>query len=591
MKAAGINTVRREIPIIFLLYSLANFLFLIHNGIVVDDWYNNLIGDDAIIYHNLAGGRPWFGYAALPIFPLDDIFSGTAVYLHRIFVFTFFFISAVLFNRILARIEEITPHARFVMTLFFATLPYFNAKIFVSMWLYPFCYMIFFLAFYLLPYRQNAAVRLLSLLLFSLSFLVQSFLAFFGLVFIYFLYEKKEEAFEIYKNRKFRPGFVEIGWKIIRRQPDYFFLPFIIWFLQRTFYPPFGEYSSYNAITAHTLLKAPLVMLVTFFNTPFETVVVPLKYLINGSGLTVLAAALLSGLIYFAVHKLGGNKWKEGKGSTDSVFILFGLFAFFLAIFPYAVAGKAVPSLLSWANKNYLLMPAGMSFLLYYGLSRFTALLKPSARRIVMATACSILPALFIVYSATYWIEYNIAWFKQLALVENYRQSQTVRENDIFLMVDTTTDLNAMDRANFLFYEYMGPLNIAYPGMVKFAAHADTYKRLQAGKTRLHERFTAGGFGYEGSNYYLKDFSLNKPVYYLVIKKGSLKVAGLRDVIDLKLLQFSDEKSFKAKILKFISIETIKLEEWKNSKWKDFNIPQPELSILEKLKRKVTSSS
>jgi len=586
----GIITAKREIWAVFVLYSLANFLFLFHNGIVVDDWYNNLIGADAIIYHNLVGGRPWFGYAALLIFPLDDIFSGSTVYLHRIIIFTFYLLSAVLFNRILARIEEITPSARFVMTLFFATLPYFHARIFVSMWLYPFCYMIFFLAFYLLPYRRNAAVRLLSLLLFSLSFLVQSFLAFFSLVFVYFLYEKKKEATEAYKDIRFGRKLIEIAWKIINKQPDYFFLPLLIWFLQRTLYPPLGEYSGYNAITPSTLLKAPLVMLITFINTPFETLAIPLKYLLNGSGLTVLAVAVPSLLIYFAIHKRGGDIREEGKNNTDSVFILFGLFAFFLAIFPYAAAGKAVPSLLNWANKNYLLMPVGMSFLLYYGLSKFTALLKPGTGRILMAASCSILPALFISYSATYWIEYHIAWFKQLSLVENYRQSKTVKENDIFLMVDTTTDLNAMDRANFLYYEYIGPLAAAYPGTVKFAAHADTYKRLQAGRTRLHDRFTTGGFGYEGSNYYLKDFSLDKPVHYIVIKKGALKVEGLWDVIDLKLLQFSDEKTFREKISKFIGIETVRLEEWENSRWKDFDIPQPELSILDRLKRRVKSS-
>ncbi|MHC4397928.1 MAG: hypothetical protein ACYS1A_19975, partial [Planctomycetota bacterium] len=472
------------------------------------------------------------------------------------------------------------------MTLLFAVLPYFQARIFVSMWPYTFCYLLFFLAFYLLAFRGNAAVRILSLALFAASFMVQSFLSLFSLAFVYFVYEEKGFVKDTIEGKGLWKGGLKIAGAMARKYPDYLSLPFVVWFLQRTMYQPFGDYANYNVITPSHIVKAPFAILVTLIYTPLETLAVPLYFLIKGGWASVLFTSVLFVLLYTVFKRYGGDMADRGREEPTGLFLAFALFALFMAVFPYAAAGKTMPSLLTWANKNLLLMPLGMSFLIYFGLRRlFMRIGDPGKRHKVISISIALLLSLFINYSVSSWAEFHIMWFKQLSLIENYKNNSTVKENNLFLVVDTTTSLNAKKRTNFLWYEYIGPLRVAYPAMVKFAANASIYKELQTGENELNQRFTLGGFGYEKSDYYLKDFNAAQPAHYLVIKKGPIEIGGLADVIRLKLMQFNDIDAFKDEIRGFIEIEVVEEEKW------DYVAPAPEPSFTETMKRKVKSSA
>lgn len=548
----------REMLVVFILYSFSNVLFLFHNGIFVDDWYNQIIGKEAFLYHNLAGGRPWFGYAVVPIFPLEDIFSFNVIYFHRLFIFFCYFGAAFFFNRILKNINEIEPQARLALTLIFALLPYFQARIFVSMWPYSFCYFMFFFAFSLLPHRNKTGYRVASIILFCVSFLVQSFIAFYILILAFFAYENKNQVKEILNGKKKIKGAFLLfkSWGV--KYPDFIFLPIVAWFVQRSLYQPFGDYAYYNAFSLWTLFKAPYNILMTFLLTPFELLTVPLIY-IRESSPFLLILMFPAGLFLYSSLKQKGES--QPTNNINRWFLLFGLFAFFFGIFPYAAVNKEIPSLLDWSNKTQLLLPVGVSFLLYYGLRAMH--LNLTSKSSVLAFifrpvfSISVLLALCINYNIGTWLEFHVGWFKQLSLVENHRSNKAIKDKDAFLVLDYSMDLNAKNRHDFIYYEYMGPMRIAYPDKIKFAVQADVFNEKQRGNDKLVHYFTKGGFSYANSNFLLNDFVLKKPYYYLKITKGSLDVSGLWDVLSLKLLQHGDREKFKKKILDIVDIEVL----------------------------------
>ena len=551
--------INREMLVVFILYTFSHALFLIHNGIFVDDWYNQLVGKEAFLYHNLSGGRPWFGYAVVPIFPLENIFSFNIIYFHRLFIFFCYFGAAFFFNRILKNISEIEPQARLALTLIFALLPYFQARIFVSMWPYSFCYFIFFFAFSLLPHREKTGYRVASIFLFCVSFLVQSFIAFYILILVFFAYENKTQVKAILDgSNKIKGSFLLFkSWAV--KYPDFVFLPIVVWFVQRSLYQPFGDFAYYNAFSKWTILvKAPYNLLMTFVLTPLELLTVPLLYIRDSSPFLLILMFPAGWFLYSSLKQKGEPQPTTG---INRWFLLFGLFAFFFGIFPYAAVNKEIPSLLDWSNKTLLLLPVGVSFLLYYGTQ---AVYRGLAAKNFFAAFIfkpaffiSALLALCINYNIGTWLEFHVGWFKQLSLVEHYRSNNAIRDIDAFIVLDYSMDLNAKNRHDFIYYEYMGPMRIAYPDKITFAVQADVFDSKQRGKDELVHYFTKGGFRHPKTEFRLKGFLLEKPYHYLKITEGSLDVNGLWDVLSLKLLQHTDREKFKRKIIDVVNIEVL----------------------------------
>ncbi|RPJ07154.1 MAG: hypothetical protein EHM28_08165 [Spirochaetaceae bacterium] len=463
----------------------------------------------------------------------------------------------MLFHSLLKKISEINPFERLILTLLFSLLPYFESRIFVSMWLYPFCYFIFFLALYMSVFRKNVFLRIISLLLFALSFLVQSFLFFYALTFFLFMYGQKARLLEALKTKKRLRGLFFFMLDLVRGNLDYFLLPFAVWILQGLIFPQFGDNTQYNVITADNILQSPVFLVKTALKTIIDLPYAMGAYLLKADVFLLPFLAGLFCILFYILKKSCIKHNSEKSGIKKNIFFLvLGVVTFILAVFPYAAVGKEIPSLFSWNNQNQLLMPLSIALIFYFSLDLVFRLIGTKIKPVVYGAFFSLVFVLLANYSITSWSEYNVNWYKQLSVVENIKANEILRDNRIFLVDDKTYELNEIKqkKRRIIYYEYMGLLDSAFPGSIKFMEKETQFNELLAGRRFLDEYYLTGGFRYANSRYNLEKFELTEPFYRVTIDYGEKQVNSILEILRLKYLQLFNLEQFKLEIADMVTI-------------------------------------
>ena len=164
-----------------------------------------------------------------------------------------------------------------------------------------------------------------------------------------------------------------------------------------------------------------------------------------------------------------------------------------------------MPAAENWDSRHQLLTPLGASFMLVY-LVRLAA--AGRARNLVYAL-------LVVVFTATAigtWIAFQKDWYKEVALIENFRTTPEIERGTQFLFEDRTTDLDAMHRT-YRPYEYAGLLREAF------------------GDDRRQGRAARGD-------------RAEPPWTGVTIEHGSLELT-LPQVCELRVLESRDERKFR----------------------------------------------
>jgi hypothetical protein len=513
------NPVIGDILIIGLVYFLAYGLSLLNDGIFADDWAFYQVDKASVISITSQAGLPWLANHEILFLSFNNMIPC------RILVYLCYFFATLFLYGTLKIIKDISSEERIFIVLFFAIFPVNLARLPLTISHYAVSYLLFFAGLFLLSkYLENKYLysRILALLCLSLSFFsLQSLLIFYGVVILLIGYAEKDTI----KN-------VKGAFSLLVRYLDFLVAPVIFWAIKITFFMPYGIYAGNNEFVSSNLLTAFLKIGGAFSSAFIAPQQEAFKLPRTNWFFIIIFSVFVSIFAYKKYFEEEAEIWIK-----DIVLLFFGFLAFILGVYGYLVVDK-LPVLFDWYSRFQMLVPLGASFILIYSIRM---LINNKAKYFVY----SLLLILFINANLVNCLQYQKDWFKELSLIENFRDSQIVRNNLTFLFNDKATKLNARDRI-YRFNEYSSLMKRAFGderrfGSVNIADFNDNIKKL---------------FVY--AQYNCRECVMQKPQYEVIIDYGAYKM-GASNTLKLMWLKFTNPEQFKSRLRGVIKLDYVKL--------------------------------
>jgi hypothetical protein len=422
------------------LYFIAYGFMLVSDGIIWDDWlfmnkpfeYN---------YSNSAGYLTFYYFQKFIWF----CFGNNPVMVFKILTFFVYLCISFFLNQILKTIKEISPKDRFFIILFFTFFLLNFTRYSPSINGFVMSLFLFYFAFYLLSIfliKKNLFLRFLILLLLFLSYFVPSFLIFTTVIYIYIYYLEKSDI----KNIR---NFILKIFKYF----DFFVLPVVFYILRNIFWKPYGFFENYNKI------KINFLELILNFAISFKKSFLDVINLSTDLGIVYIL--FFSSILFFFI-KINFLNEKDSKKKyiahdnlkADYIFLILGIIFFYIGVFPYILVGK-IPNIYSYNSRLQLLLNLGCSFIFVYFFKIFCLFLNILNKNILNFIYVFFLTA-FVIFNFKIYFDFQKDWFKQLSLIENFKTSEIIRANDIFYIIDNTSELDVLkNKHNFFVYTNM----------------------------------------------------------------------------------------------------------------------------------------
>lgn len=421
--------------LVFFGICLHGFL-LTNDGMFWDSWYLKSWLQDknwrSIQEFFGSVGMPVYGWLYVPFAWFPNIVGAL------MFATVFCLISQAILTYFLARdLGDLTPPEAFCIALLTEACPFFSAAQDLIMFFFIFMHALFLLAAWLAGLslaasgRKHLLLRATSFLLFFISFYNAALLVFYaGFFFLLFSKWRSSKSENLIKD----------AWKFTRLHFDFLFLPPLAWGFRQLVTPQFGWYADYN----NPLSNFPLVL--PAFRSFFSHVPgFHLSQLLEWIAAHPAATALL-GFAVAAAAILSPRTQTPCRGSTRSTALLaFGSGLFFLAILPYAAAGKNYsPVPVSDQSRYAILTPLPLAILI---LSGFRALLlrkhaSPLARW--MIPLCIGISILFGIQIQNVYAAERAEWVEHRSILRNAAQSDAIRKSSIIILQNCKMTREAM---------------------------------------------------------------------------------------------------------------------------------------------------
>ena len=324
-------------PLLLFSYFLSHFgLLLLGNHPFWDDWALVDAPRHEIIetFRELGSFFNFYGLLHVTMLSVGPWF-------YRIATFILYYGIGYYFFLVLRRTRLLDERKAFMAAVFFLVLPFNQGRGALILFPYTFCLFLFALAWKRLP--QN---RIPSLLLFFLSFNMNSLLVFYLLPLID---DVRGFAVKSCSGRLLKPrGLLILLYQYIVFRPITFFLPFIYFIPKSLLFKPYGYYKGYNEhFSVISLFYSPLDQLRHWGGSVLQK---------DLSSIFVLAVSLV--LIVILT-----TSFRRPLGPKIRVLGI-SLFVLFLGLFPYYVLGH-VPTFTEWTSRHQILIPFGFSLLAY----------------------------------------------------------------------------------------------------------------------------------------------------------------------------------------------------------------------------------
>lgn len=518
---ADLTNKRHVYPLLCTAYICAFGLCLVNTGIYWDDWVLYGQSSSAILdmftqASGVAGYVPYYVHIALLYLP-------HSIYMYHMFTFILYLLSGLLLYAIIDCSDIIDSTDRVFIVLMFILLPFNTARIALICFMYSLSYCMFFLACYIyIKYNMYIIVRLMALLVFSLSFMTNSIVLFYVLFLIYVFHAEGK-----------RDHCCVSLIKTVRKHADIFMLPLVFCFIRALFFTSSGAYSGYNNISFDMIAGCS-------YETFMRIVVESFTGLMNVSLIMSAHVLIILFLMLISAH-MSTDESRLKSDKDDSLLLLFGLFAFVVAIYPYVVVGRE-PAFTDWASRHQLLMPLGASFALYYGAKIICARL--SVHKNIFIIINMLLICTLIIANVRIQIAFIKDGYKQASLIHHIADNTIMRTNTTFILCDNMERYNVNNRT-YRFYEIAGWMKYIYHEQTRFAVLEEEYERYKSisAMEPLFNELT------NMANYKPRDFE-----YHVIIGQGDLSLSA-RNCLKLIYYQYFEPKKFEEQIRKIIKLE------------------------------------
>jgi len=387
------------VPAIVLYTISYGWFWSVRNSNWSDDWDEFMFKELTEFDYNSFGFAPWKRL----LYPLFDFVGPTGI---RLLVFVCFFLSAVFFFGIIKKIKIIEPRDHKFAVLLFLILPFNSVRVASYVFYFTTSYLYFFAGWYLVVNFRTTKTRLISFLLFFLSFQMFTLTVFFVLPIAHLLMlEVRDGGKKIYQ--------------CLRSNSLFLLLPILYWVSRSIFFPSDREYHSITRNKIDGFFK---------FSALFLLVIV----------------------ILFLVLR-----WSKQVFRRPILLISLGLIAAYIAYVPYLLYGlvgygfKAPVNYLvimlgrsDWYSRHHILQPFGFSLLLIGIIGILPNFMKGIAPHLI-----SSILIISVIFNLGFGFEYFVDYKKQMEVVRELKVDENLNLGNEVEVIDQTQFLNARQRS------------------------------------------------------------------------------------------------------------------------------------------------
>lgn len=346
-------------------------------------------------------------------FIVIDILQRSPIYIH-LATFLLFFAGGWLLFQILQKVDFISSEERQLITILFLVLPINSARVAMQMFNYSYSLFFFYAAWYALVTKRGWIAKLISIVLFLLSFNTLSLVTFCVVPVIHYLLLNTSNLTKVKFQTLFGPVL------LLLMAPSY-------WVLIKVIYPPSEEYRAYYSPQVSGTIRGLLLMLV-------------------------------------ATSLLGWAHWRA-RNTSDSRFtkITLGCFLIALGAFPYITSGRLVdvsewmlnfvPRSSDWDSRNQLLLGLGFAFMITGLIGKVDSHFKRKSVTILVGSC--------VFLNFTFMQSYMLDARKQSEVIQIFSESQTLKSGSIIMINDFALRYNARGRT-YRTFEWNGMLEKAF---------------------------------------------------------------------------------------------------------------------------------
>lgn len=352
---------KRNLTSLFLFYLLSQGLILIVSGLWYDDWCIINISTEGLRTWSLEMGRPEFYVIVYIINKMPDFF-------YKFLIFSFYYITITCFFMIIKKSLPIKTVDAFEIALLYMCMPVNDIRIERLGIPYALGQSLFMVAFMLLVYLYEELKfghNIFILLLFFVSYILNSLLVYMGLVWLYIIYREK-------------------SLKRLVNKAGYFCVPIIYYVMDMVLFPAHGVYANYNRVTPIRMVGAPGRTFMSINSIISNVIKVYSDLLINKPWLIIVFYISVISLTWVHVKK---KKVESENVMSIDVFksivyeIVIGYVALFAGIYPYVTVGNTI-EITGFNSRNVILAPLGLSLLVH---ALIKVVLKKEFRHFIIA--------------------------------------------------------------------------------------------------------------------------------------------------------------------------------------------------------------
>jgi|GEM_PF-1803001 len=414
-------------PFILLFFTtlLWHGLLLTNDGTIWDSWYvlGWLQNRNWRALHEFfdSVGMPVYGWLYRPFAFAPDVVGAFMAA-----TFLCLFAQSALTYALAKRLGDLNSSEALCLALLAQAIPVFTAGQDFIMFFFVFMHAVFLLAAWLASLaglssgRRQVVLNVVSAVLFLICFYNAALLVFYAGFFLLLFFQYRRVHVLPFWTGALR--FAKARWYFL-------ILPPVAWMLRHRFTPQFGWYETYNSPVENIPLILP--SLLTFFSN-----VVPFHFIQLGrwvsTNLPAVLALVACVLVWF---KFAPRSWsvKRGCGATPSM-IAFGVLLLFLAIFPFAAAGKYFSPAPIGEPSRYTILTGLPLAILLFSVIRLVFLRKPgSTSRVVapLTAACAIVLGCQIPPA---YIAERAEWIFNRSVLNNVTGNEDVRRSSVVIL-------------------------------------------------------------------------------------------------------------------------------------------------------------
>ena len=309
-----------------------------------------------------------------------------------------------------------------IITLLFSTVPVNEARLLISNFAYTVGLFLFYLGFMLFVKwnktersTKKTVFRILLLLLFYLSFILNSVLAYYYIIIAYlFVLELKNAGEESWLKK-----ILTAIRAVIVHYLDFCILPFVYFILHKLLFPVTETFEGRSSISIDGL-RSFVDLLPWSIIKVFKDICYRFLSCLNPVTVIVLLAALV--LVFFI------KRHPEDHPFRDTViYLVYGMTILVLGMFPYIVIRQDLVETIGVKGRDAVLLPLGFALIAY----SFMILIKGRFRRLLVAAFV----CLAIFSCNDLYLEWQKDYYAQLAL-EDKLADPVIANNDTFFLTD-----------------------------------------------------------------------------------------------------------------------------------------------------------